>query len=85
MMLSLVIGISNAAVLPSQPLPQPVYKAEQFNEFVGINGAQGKFTAHLSDSSAPDYVSTALNGNLAFDWALAPHIISDQRRNFAGE
>lgn len=38
----------------------------------GIEGARGKFTAKLSDASAPDFVSTTWNGNRAFDWAPIP-------------
>lgn len=38
----------------------------------GLNGIRGKFVAHLSDDSAPDYVSTTWNGNAAFDWAPVP-------------
>jgi hypothetical protein len=38
----------------------------------GISGAGCTLTAHLSDSSAPDFVSSSFNGNLAFDWAPVP-------------
>ncbi|MDR3710907.1 MAG: CARDB domain-containing protein [Capsulimonadaceae bacterium] len=38
----------------------------------GIEGAQGKLTAHLSDGSAPDYVSDSFNGDLAMSWAAVP-------------
>lgn len=38
----------------------------------GIEGAGCKLTAHLSDSSAPDYVSSTFNGNAAFPWAAVP-------------
>lgn len=38
----------------------------------GIEGAGGKLTAHLSDNSAPDYVSQTFNGNAAFAWAAVP-------------
>lgn len=38
----------------------------------GIEGARCKLTAHLSDGSAPDYVSTTWNGNRAFDWSPVP-------------
>ncbi len=38
----------------------------------GIEGGHGKLTAHLSDGSAPDYVSTTWNGNRAFDWSPVP-------------
>ena len=38
----------------------------------GIEGAGCSLTAHLSDSSAPDYVSKTFDGNLAFDWAPIP-------------
>ena len=31
----------------------------------GIEGGRGKLTAHLSDASAPDYISTTWNGNRA--------------------
>lgn len=38
----------------------------------GIEGARGKLTAHLSDGSAPDFVSTTWNGNRALDWSPVP-------------
>ncbi len=38
----------------------------------GINGAAGTFTAHLSDSSSPDYVSQNFDGNLAKPWSPVP-------------
>lgn len=38
----------------------------------GIEGARCTLTAHLSDGSAPDYVSHTFNGNAAFDWAPVP-------------
>lgn len=38
----------------------------------GIEGAACTLTAHLSDGSAPDYVSQTFNGNLAFSWAPVP-------------
>ncbi len=42
----------------------------------GIEGARGKFVAHLSDGSAPDYVSTTWDGNAAFEWAPVPGSIN---------
>jgi hypothetical protein len=38
----------------------------------GIEGGRGKLTAHLSDGSAPDFVSTTWNGNRSFDWSPVP-------------
>ncbi len=39
----------------------------------GIEGAHGKLTAHLSDSSAPDYVSDTWDGNAGQGhWAAVP-------------
>jgi len=38
----------------------------------GIEGAGCTLTAHLSDGSAPDYVSNTFNGNLSFDFAAVP-------------
>ena len=41
--------------------------------YVGaINGAAGALTAHLSDGSAPDYLSTTFNGNRAPPWSPVP-------------
>ena len=41
--------------------------------YVGaINGAEGTLTAHLSDGSAPDYVSNTFNGNRSFAWSPVP-------------
>ncbi len=39
----------------------------------GVEGARGRFTAKLSDGSAPEYVSATFDGNYtAKDWAGAP-------------
>ncbi|MDQ2732319.1 MAG: hypothetical protein M3Y56_11715 [Armatimonadota bacterium] len=38
----------------------------------GIEGAGCTLTAHLSDGSAPDYVSKTFNGNLANSWSPVP-------------
>ena len=38
----------------------------------GIEGAGCSLTAHLSDGSAPDYVSKTFDGNSSFPWAPVP-------------
>jgi len=38
----------------------------------GIEGARGRFSARLSDGSAPELIDRSWNGNQAKDWAPAP-------------
>jgi len=38
----------------------------------GIEGAGCTLTAHLSDGSAPDYVSKTFDGNLSNSWSPVP-------------
>lgn len=44
----------------------------------GLSGAACVLTAHLSDGSAPDYVSKTFDANLAFPWAPVPDSFTAQ-------